>query len=880
MRTEGDALRQRLVAALRDRYDVEDLLDAGGAAFVFRARDRKHGRFVAVKVLRPELAATVGAQRFLQEIRIAANLTHPNILPLHDSGEADGLLYYVMPFVEGESLRTLLDDSGRIPDDDALRITQEVAQGLAHAHRTGIIHRDVKPENVLMSGGVAVVADFGIAKVMEVAGSAGLTHAGSAPSTPRYAAPEQLWDEGPVDHRADQYGLACIAFEMLTGRAPYEGTLAAVATRKVAESPPTVVEHRPDLPAEASAVLQRALARTPEERFDTVDGFADALRNAMGVSAMAPIGRPRSRAARWLGVAAAAALVVAGYLEFRPGGIGVPPAEESAVLAVLPFGHVGSEDTQYFTDGMTDEVAARIGGLPSVAVVSLASSRFFDPRSQSPEEIGGELGATHLLMGSVRIDDSGAEGRIRFTPRLVRVSDARELWSDVVDADLRPGQLFDVQTAVAEEVARALDLVLAPATTADFERPTESLEAYSYYLRASPLDAQFLVAEDTRRSIDMYRRAVDLDPGFAQAWAALGRAQSLYYYFFDRTPERFAQAQHAVEEAVALAPDDPKTRIAQGYLAYWGRLDYDTALDFFNGVGASTSSDIELLWVFASVQRRQGRYEEALRSFQRGMRLDPRSALPTFETGGTMVMLRRWDEALPLARRVRAIAPDWVPAVVSEAVILTYQGRGADAGAYLDGLAPEEGDHARLLPPMVEEVIYRPFWEMALSEAYQRALERSTSADFSDPGAYFLARAGRADRVGDGGTRAAFADSAVRVLDERLLSRPDDNWARIDLAAALALEGRPEEGRAHLQGLDAEALIREDAFRGPFWALELARARVATGDPEAAIADLEYLSTVPSSASGAFLRADRALAPLRADPRFQAVAARLDRPFS
>jgi eukaryotic-like serine/threonine-protein kinase len=325
-----DDLYERLKAALPDRYRIEREIGAGGMALVYRALDVPHDRPVALKVLRPELAAVVGGQRFLTEIRVTANLQHPHILPLHDSGEADGFLYYVMPFVEGESLRDLLDRQTQLPVEEALRITAEVADALSHAHGFGVIHRDIKPENILLSGGHALVADFGIARAVTEAGGSRLTETGVSLGTPQYMSPEQAAGEREVDGRADEYALACVLFEMLAGEPPFTGPNARAIIAKVLTQPaPSVRAARELVPPGTDAAIRKALSRLPADRFTDVGAFADALRVRespafestgpyAGPTAVTPARRPWRAIVPWILAAAMAATLVG--LILRPSG--------------------------------------------------------------------------------------------------------------------------------------------------------------------------------------------------------------------------------------------------------------------------------------------------------------------------------------------------------------------------------------------------------------------------------------------------------------------------------------------------------------------------------------------------------------------------------
>ncbi|MBI3082414.1 MAG: serine/threonine protein kinase, partial [Gemmatimonadetes bacterium] len=303
MTDPGDSFR----AALADRYVVERELGSGGMATVYLAEDRKHRRKVAVKILKPELAALIGPARFLREIEIAAKLAHPHILPLYDSGEAEGVLYYVMPYVAGESLRERLSRERQLPVDDALQVAREVADALEYAHRHGVIHRDIKPENILLQERHAVVADFGIARAVSAAGGSRLTQTGLVVGTPAYMSPEQATGD-PADHRSDIYALGCVVYEMLAGVPPFVGATAdAVLARRLTDPAPPVRTLRDLVPQHVDGAIQRALARTPADRFPTAAQFLEAIARVPGES-------PRRgwRPSPVVIAAAAAALVLAG----------------------------------------------------------------------------------------------------------------------------------------------------------------------------------------------------------------------------------------------------------------------------------------------------------------------------------------------------------------------------------------------------------------------------------------------------------------------------------------------------------------------------------------------------------------------------------------
>src|SRR5881398_3462916 len=492
----------RLQAALADRYTIERELGRGGMATVYLAQDRKHHRQVAIKVLKPELAAALGPERFLREIDTAARLTHPHILPLHDSGEAAGLLYYVMPYVEGETLRDRLEREGQLPLEEAVRITREVASALSYAHSHDVVHRDIKPENILLSGGEAVVADFGIARAITAAARGQLTETGIAIGTPGYMSPEQGAASARVDERSDIYSLGCVLYEMLAGEPPFTGPSAQVVIAKRFTDPvPSVRRLREGVPPAIDAAVSRALAKAAVDRFATAALFAEAL--AAPPPVPAPVhpsrrGRPLlgRRLAYGVGLAALAVLAAIGIFPRSPARSGTSHPSPQRMLVVLPFENLGRPDDEYFADGMTEEVTARLAGLHGLRVVGRTSARQYKKTTKTIPQIGQDLGVDYVLEGSVRWDKPPrGPSRVRVTPQLIRVSDASHVWAHVYDAVL--ADVFAVQSNIARQVAETLEVtLLAPERQALDAKPTTNLEAYDYYLRGKDYQARKLDEED------------------------------------------------------------------------------------------------------------------------------------------------------------------------------------------------------------------------------------------------------------------------------------------------------------------------------------------------------------------------------------------------
>jgi TolB-like protein len=399
-------LSQHLQDALSDRYRIEHTLGRGGMATVFLAEDLKHGRRVAIKVLDPEVAAAIGAERFLGEIATVARLTHPHILPLHDSGVADGLLYYVMPYVEGESLRDRLAREKQLPLEDALRIAREVADALDYAHRRGIVHRDIKPENILLDEQHATVADFGVARAIAAVGDEKLTRTGATIGTPSYMSPEQVAG-GSVDARTDVYALGCVLYEMLAGQAPFTGpTAESIAFQHLNAAPPRVTLLRPSVPGQVEQVITKALAKTPADRFATGVEFVDAA------SLLGDLTSVRSQ-------------------RFAPKLASSRRGPSS--VAVLPFVDMSpAKDQEYLGDGIAEELINALVRVQNLRVVARTSAFAFKGANVDVREIGHKLNVDTVLEGSVRT----LGNRLRVTAQLISVADGFHLWSERFDREL------------------------------------------------------------------------------------------------------------------------------------------------------------------------------------------------------------------------------------------------------------------------------------------------------------------------------------------------------------------------------------------------------------------------------------------------------------
>jgi TolB-like protein/tRNA A-37 threonylcarbamoyl transferase component Bud32 len=458
----------RLRGTLSWQYEIEREVGAGGMATVYLARDLKHDRQVALKVLRPELTAVLGPDRFPREIRIVAQLQHPNILPLHDSGEADGFLYYVMPFVDGESLRERIDREGRLPIGEGVRLLREVVDALASAHARGIVHRDIKPDNVMLSGRHAVVTDFGVAKAVSDSGGEKLTTVGIAVGTPHYMAPEQAMGEALVDHRADIYAIGVLAYEMLTGRPPFAGKSSqGVLSAHVLERPTDVREVRPGIPAPVADAVMRCLEKEPADRWQSAD---EMLRQLEAVSftpsgALTPTetrpvdatpARPAAKRRWWIPSLAAAVLVfggVGGWLVAGGGG-----GDRIQRIAVLPIDDISGQD-EVFVTAMHDALTNALSRMGTVGVVSRATMMAYKATPKPTREIANELDLDAVIEATVFRAGNVMRINVQFEDPMT----TRSLWSDTYERDVQ--NVLEAQNDIVQRIAAAVAGVLGVVDT-------------------------------------------------------------------------------------------------------------------------------------------------------------------------------------------------------------------------------------------------------------------------------------------------------------------------------------------------------------------------------------------------------------------------------
>jgi eukaryotic-like serine/threonine-protein kinase len=871
----------RLGRALAGRYSIQRQLGAGGMGAVFLAEDLKHHRQVAIKVLNPELSAVIGGERFLREIEVAAGLSHPLILPLHDSGSAEGLLYYVMPYVEGESLRQRLAREKQLPIADSLRIAREVADALEHVHRQGVVHRDIKPENILLQGGHAVVADFGIASAVSAAGGERLTATGLAIGTPAYMSPEQAAG-GTIDARSDLYSLGCVLYEMLAGQPPFTAATVESMAHQHRSVPPRPATHlRPTVPHGIDRALGRALAKAAADRFPSAQEMAVALAapDPAADARTEEIPRPPRRAWRlaWMGGAALATVAIVWLVwlvwPFIPWPRPPAPSPVRRAVAVLPLQNLSAESAHaYFAGGMHDELLTQLAKVASLEVISRTSVMGYQGTSKPLRHIAKELNVGSIVEGTVQVVGT----RLRVNVQLIDAATDKHLWAESYDRTL--DDAFAIQGEIAQRVATAVGAALSAAEKGRLAAaPTVNAEAYRLYLQGREYYLRpGVLRQDREIAQQLYERALALDPDFALGHAALSLVHGqMYFLRYDPSEARAAAQLGEAEAALRLAPELPEGHAAMGRVHYTGRRDFRRALGEFMIAVRGLPNDAEIWGWIAATHRRLGQWTEVLAASEKGEQLDPRNAHLLLTSAPTFVLLRRYADAVRKYERALSLAPDLHAAAVQRAwTYLKWQGQLDSVRTVLNRLPIETGltfsgdvaaERAKLL-----------LWERD-PDSLQRLL-RLVRRDVFDAQEHFLPlslyRAWAHRMRGESAEARAEFESARLRLDAAVRDLPQDRRVHLARGLAFAGLGRREAALQEARWFQGSRTYSGDAFDGPAFAEGRAQILAQLGEAEAAVEEIERLLARPGWLSVHELRLDPAWDPIRDHPRWKAMLLR------
>ncbi len=615
---------ERLRDALASRYTLQREIGRGGMATVYLSVEKHPKRRVAIKVLDPAVSSALGRKRFLREVEIVRDLDHPRIVPILEAGEADGLLYFVMPYVEGETVRHRLTRRGPFRLAGALDIARAVAMGLAHAHGKGIVHRDIKPENILLPGGQAMIADFGIAKALDRVGAETLTRTGHAIGTPRYMSPEQAAGQ-TIDGRVDLFSLGCILYEMIFNSLPVRrGRLTSEAVAKLDTLPPAT-----------KAVITKALAFDADERFPDADALAEALDTAreelIGVPGATFDERARLKRRLVLASVILATVFLLALLFRQPP---IPPLPDRPAILVVPSppGQGVSVDPG-LSAAVAGDVIYRLSSLRTLRVISNLTAQRVWSMARLPRTIGAELGIDVILsVGIEPLADAGGELRFSVKPAMYTRDMERRIWSrEFIVADTN---LTAAPSRVVREVATALNLSLSEGEQEQLDgRVTNELDAFVAFYSGELLLGS-VSPSDLARAIELLEAATEKQSNLTEAYAAIARAHvRMHWVGADPSARRLTLGRQALERAAALGPDNPRVRLARGDFLFFGQRDFSTSHREYATALIDRPADGELIGRLGSTQLRRGEWGDAVRNLGRAARHDPLNARRLEEVG-------------------------------------------------------------------------------------------------------------------------------------------------------------------------------------------------------------------------------------------------------
>lgn len=838
-------------------YQVTGQLGAGAMGEVYLALNTKLGSQVALKFLPESLSGDDEARaRLLLEAQNASRLNHPNIVTIHDIEHFEGRDFIVMEYIEGQTLKDMLSD-GPLPIAKVIEIGSALCEGLSAAHEKGIIHRDIKPDNIFITRhGHVKIADFGIARSEQ---GAGLTRTGMTPGTAYYMSPEQAKGEKNLDGRSDLFSAGAVIYETATGRRPFDGEhLTAVLYELLTENPKPPSTIRPDLPAGFDDFISRALAKSADARFQTADEMASGLRAMSGGDSRAstvvvqPTTRPFPiRLTIVLSVVAMAAVIVVGYLTFDRyfDFVRTPSADHRKTLAVLPFENLGPADQEYFADGLTEEVITKLSTIDELGVVSRTSVMALKGVKKSPREIANELGVEYLMEGSVRWSPSPTGNRMRVTTRLLSGTDDTPRWS--TDYDTLMSDMLAIQADIAERVSGAMNITLTDSERQVLARGgTKNGDALIAFYRGSPYFHNGTGAEDLYQAIAAYNDAVRLDSNYVQAWARLSRVYAKMVWWGVGSQEDSTQSRLAMERAQRLDSDAPETQLAGGEYYYRVVKDYPRALEQYRAIerNAAKTGDIYSVYTnMAYVERRLGEFERAIEHLQIALTHDPdrnvdvagpRFAERAKELGNTFLRLRRWQEADQYLRMAMALAPNEPRAYAYAAQVRIYGHADPDGALQvLTNVRGNDAAEARVRAQIIRKDTAAARQELALSLTQVNC----------DTAYAYLQRAWIAEISGDQVDRRVAYDSARANLVRLLNEYPTDALLHRYLGISHAGLGRREdalqEGRTALELGSPE---RDAFFVGPSNIEGMAHIQTILGNYDEAVRWLDSLLTLPA----------------------------------
>ncbi len=860
-------------------YNILKELGKGGMGVVYLAEDARLKRQVAIKFLPPQISSDKERKkRFELEAQAAASLNHPNISTVYAIEESGNGVFIVMEYIDGVELKDKIR-TNPIPVEDALRIAIQIGEGLETAHKKGIVHRDIKPQNIMLTGnGKVKIMDFGLAKV---AGGTQLTQVGSIMGTAAYMSPEQARGE-TIDQRTDIWALGLVMYEMLTGESPFKGEYEQAIMYAI------LYDELPELngiPEELNRIIKKSTAKNPSDRYSTISEMRSDLMDLKGDTGLS-VTSLRIRGSKsvskheisrsrpgWIWVSAASllfVLIIAGWLYFnRTGNEQSETVSFRRMIVVLPFENLGSKDEDYFAEGITDEITSKLASIRKMGVISRSSAAKLVNSDKSTEEIGKELGVNFILSGTIRwAKGNNKMSRVRITPQLTRVSDNTITWSDSYDEVL--DDIFNVQNDIARKVVDQLGGSLLAGQISQ-NAPTDNLEAYDFYLRGLSYESRAsYVKSDLVNIIGLYKQAVKLDPEFALAYSHLSIVlSSMYWFFYDRSEKNVDDALFNAQKSLQLAPDLPDTYLALGYYYFWCKLDYDKSIGEFSKARELQPNSAKVFFALGVVYRRMGKFDLCIESILKGEKFDPLSGDYKRILGETYALLRDYRNAEKYYNKAIELTPDLSDLKAEMAYSsISWKGNTKTASrnmseikdnAYLDAMVN--------LPVLID--IYNRNYDKALSYLKPADFNYETDQFRFTPGSQVCGLLYKYKNEPE--LSRSYFDLSRIMLEKMIKANPRDERLHSSLGVTYAGLGLKEkavyEGKKGIELLSLD----KDAFRGYYRQWDMANIYVLIGDNENALKQLDFILSIPGTFTIVLLKLDPLYDKLRDLPGYKAI---------
>ncbi len=853
-------------------YHIIKELGRGGMGVVYLAEDIKLKRNVAIKFLPQQVSSDLEQKkRFELEAQAAAALNHPNISTIYAIEESGNDVFIVMEYIDGIELKDKIK-SDPIPVKDTINIAIQIAEGLEAAHKKGIVHRDIKSQNIMITGdGKVKIMDFGLAKVGQ---GTQLTKVGSTVGTAAYMSPEQAKGE-EIDNRTDIWSFGVVLYEMLTGEMPFKGDYEQAVIYSILNEKPEI---EGNISEPMKYIITKALTKDKKDRYQTASEILsdlEALKNESlsGTKSKTSTSYSTLKKKKWLVPTEVLSLLViltAVYFLYSNKSEESVTSEKK-MIAVLPFENLGPSENEYFADGLTEEITSKLSGISGLGVIARQSAIQYKKTAKSIQQIGKELGVSYILQGTVRWENDAGNMHVRVTPQLINVSDGTQVWSQASEKILSSS--FKLQSEISESVVQALDvkLELSEKQTLNMDITTNA-DAYNFYLRGITYYQKSFNESDYRIAEEMLQKAIELDPNFSRAYAALSYVHSsIYWEYFDHTESRVQKAKYNAEKSLEIEPGLIEGHIALGWFHYLCELDYEDAIAEFQYVLKFQPNNTDALSGIGLVNRRQGNFQKAVNYLKKTLDINPRDQLTISNIVTTLIILREYKESEQYVQMLN-LAPDWRESYTTKSwLYLLWSGDVERARTVL-----RQADQQNVQVETGWDIFVPIFIEIAGTN-YEKALEliKNMKTDACDYQFFYIPKdILLAEVYGLNNNRKselAYYDSARVVIESKLKEFPND--ARMHSSLGITYAGLGQKDKAIKEGKRGVELlpISKEAWNGYYREVDLAKIYTMVGDYDLAIDKIDYLLSNPGELSVPYIKIDPVWKPLRNNLHFQKV---------